>query len=132
MKKKSIRCHCGSVAVLRDASFVYGQKSKSTARLYVCSRYPECDSYVTADEKTLQPRGPLADTKTRQLRIEAHRAFDRIWQCGIMSRSEAYRWLSDRLCMTRAQAHIGQFSEYWCRQVILESKRVLENNRIAC
>lgn len=132
MKRKLIRCHCGSIAVLREASFVYGKRAKNSAHLYVCSRYPECDSYVTVDENTLQPRGPLADANIRQLRIEAHRMFDRIWKSGIMSRSEAYRWLSDRLCMTRDQAHIGQFSGYWCQQVIFESKQVLSNNKIAC
>ena len=46
MKQKPIRCpYCGSTAILKDASYVYGSKSKG-GKVYVCSRYPECNSYV--------------------------------------------------------------------------------------
>ena len=49
-----------------------------------------------------------------------------------MTKKNAYRWLQDIFAMTSEQAHIGQFSDYMCGQVILESKRVLENHKIAC
>ena len=45
-QKKSIRCpYCGGTAILRDASFVYGEKSYG-GKVYVCSNYPKCDAYV--------------------------------------------------------------------------------------
>ena len=46
MKQKQIRCpYCGSIAILRDASYVYGNKAKD-GKLYVCSHFPQCNSYV--------------------------------------------------------------------------------------
>ena len=45
-QKKTIRCpYCGSTAILRDASFVYGDRSYG-GKVYVCSHYPACNAYV--------------------------------------------------------------------------------------
>ena len=47
MKKQIIRCpYCGSPAILRDTSYVHG-KNAWEGKLYVCSRYPVCNSYVS-------------------------------------------------------------------------------------
>ena len=44
--KKQPRCpYCGSVAHLRPASEIYGDPNHP-GKLYVCSRYPVCNSYV--------------------------------------------------------------------------------------
>lgn len=53
MKKKiTIHCpYCGAKATLHPASYVYGEASKTENMLYVCDRYPKCDSYVTAHQK---------------------------------------------------------------------------------
>lgn len=50
MKKKQIHCpYCGAKASLRPASAVYGTATKvPDSYLYVCDRYPRCDSYVGA------------------------------------------------------------------------------------
>ena len=99
MKQKQIRCpYCGSIAILRDASYVYGNKAK--------------------------------DGKLRQKRIQAHRVFDQIWLNHIFTKSEAYRWIADKFCLTAKEAHIGEFSTYMCDQLILESMKILENNHI--
>ena len=59
--KKSIRCpYCGGTAILRDASFVYGEKSYG-GKVYVCSNYPKCDAYVGVHPGTRIPKGTLAD-----------------------------------------------------------------------
>jgi hypothetical protein len=44
-----------------------------------------------------------------------------------MTRKDAYVWLSAMLQAPLSQTHIGYLSEYYCRQVIEESKRLLEN-----
>lgn len=76
MKKQTIRCpYCGSLAILRDASYVYGQNS-SKGKVYVCSHYPACDSYVGVHQGTLLPKGSLAGPALRKKRIQAHRIFD--------------------------------------------------------
>ena len=108
-KPKIIRCpYCGGTAILRDASFVYGTHSPGTKI----------------------PKGTLANRELRQKRIQAHRIFDQIWQQGILSKPEAYRWVADKFCLTDKQAHIGQFSNYMCDQLIRESADVLKNNHI--
>lgn len=124
------RCpYCGSPIVLRSADGIY-RDNKSNTMLYVCSKYPECDAYVRIREGSGNiPVGSLANGELRALRIEAHRHFDRIHQTGLMSKQEAYAWLSHILASPMAYAHIGQLGEYYCNVVIDESKRFLDNNR---
>ena len=114
MKQKQIRCpYCGSIAILRDASYVYGNKAKD-GKLYVCSHFPQCNSYVGVHPGTTNAKGKLANKELRQKRIQ----------------SEAYRWIADKFCLTAKEAHIGEFSTYMCDQLILESMKILENNHI--
>lgn len=54
----------------------------------VCSRYPDCDSFVMAHAKTLKPMGSLAGPELRRLRYNAHKEFNRLYQSGIMSKRE--------------------------------------------
>lgn len=108
MKPKNMKCpYCGKTAVLRKASYVYKERALDEY-LYVCSRYPACDSYVGVHAGTLEPKGSLANGDLRHKRIETHRLFDAIWKNGIFSRKDAYRWIQDIFCLTDAQAHIGQ------------------------
>ena len=44
---------------------------------------------------------------------------------GIMSREEAYEWLSAMLGIPIGNTHIGQMGEYYCQKVIDESKKLL-------
>ena len=73
--------------------------------------------------------GSLANAALRKKRILAHQAFDQIWKRRIMSRKQAYYWLSDKLGTDPARTHIAQFGDYRCDQVIRESRKVLINNR---
>lgn len=131
-KTQTPRCpYCGHPSLLKPASLVYGEKAKEK-HLYVCSRYPVCNSYVGVHERTLDPLGTLANPALRHKRIQAHRLFDRIWKSGIMSRDDAYSWLRYTFGLTGAFAHIGVFSDYYCEQLILRSRELLRNNKIAC
>jgi len=126
---KSGRCpYCGGAVVLRSADGIYKENSNGTM-LYVCSRYPACDAYVRVLPGTRTPIGSLANGDLRALRLEAHRHFDRLYLSGLMTRNEAYMWLAGMLQAPMSQAHIGLMGEYYCRQVIEESKRLLENRR---
>ena len=128
---KSNRCpYCGSTIVLRSADGIYKDNSSSTM-LYTCSKYPECDAYVRVLPGTKTPVGSLANGNLRLLRREAHQHFDRLHLSGIMSRQDAYAWLAGILNAPLSQAHIGYLSEYYCQQVIEESKRLMENRRNA-
>lgn len=130
MKHLPVKCpYCGRQAILRNASYVYKENALDKY-LYVCSGYPECDSYVGVHTNTLQPKGSLANGDLRHKRIETHRLFDAIWKNGIFSRKEAYRWMQDKFSLTSGQAHIGQFSEYLCDCLMDECHKVLKNNHV--
>ena len=124
-RKQQMRCpYCGSPVVFRSADGIYRENSNGTM-LYVCSRYPECDSYVRAHPGSRQPMGSLANHELRTLRRTAHYYFDQLYKSGRMTRQDAYRWLADKIRTPLAEAHIGWLGEYYCKQVIEESRRIL-------
>jgi len=132
MTPRQLRCpHCGAVAIIRPASEIYDDPRRKD-ELYVCKNYPACKSYVGMHAGTRIPLGTLANGDLRNLRIKAHRRFDRIWQSGIMSRNAAYRWMADSFGLTADDAHIGKFGEYRCQQLIEQCDRILaQNQRVA-
>lgn len=80
MKQTRIHCpYCGSLATLRPASEIHGLSDISAGTyLYVCRRWPTCDAYVTADRRTKQPLGTLANGELRHKRILAHHALHNV------------------------------------------------------
>ena len=120
MKRANIKCpYCGSRALLRPASVVYGTKAADPAApYYVCARFPACDAYVAAHRDTRLPMGTLANAELRRKRIQAHAALDRLWEGGMMSKKQAYLWLQAKLGLPGEETHIGRFSTFRCEQVI--------------
>ena len=124
-QNRQIRCpYCGAAAVIRPAAEIY-QDATRTDKLYVCSNYPACESYVGMHPHTHQPYGPLANGDLRHLRVRAHRLFDQLWQRGAMSRQDAYKWLADFFDLPLSDAHIGMFSEYRCNALIQKCEELL-------
>ena len=122
-KKKGIdptrmRCqYCGGTAVLRSADGIY-RKNPNHTMLYVCSNYPRCDAYVRTHAGTSIPVGTLANS-------------NQLYCSGLMSKQEAYLWLAELLQIPPSEAHIGLLGEYYCGEVIKESKRLLaQGNRM--
>ena len=113
MKARKIKCpYCGERAKLTTGDKVYPRIYKLRNRqYYVCS---PCDARVGChrDGRTM---GKLANRELRRERINAHEKFDRIWQCGLMTRDAAYQWLCDNMNMTRQRCHIGKFNLAECR-----------------
>ena len=119
LKRVNIHCpNCGAKATLHPASYVYDNSRSAGSYLYVCNRYPICNSYVAAHRSTLLPMGSLADAELRHKRIQAHRAFDRLWRSGLMSKKEAYQWMQTEFGLHEEQAHIAQFGTYMCDRLI--------------
>ncbi len=118
MKRINIKCpYCGSQAFLRPASVVH-KHTVPGEEVYVCARFPACDAYVSAHRDSRLPMDTLADRSLRQKRRQAHIALNRLWEQGLMTRKEAYRWLQVQLGLPESEAHIGRFSEFRCEQVI--------------
>lgn len=131
-KRKQIHCpYCGAKATLRPSSAVYGDAAKTDGYLYVCDRYPKCDSYVGAHKKTKLPMGTLANGDLRNKRIQAHKAFDWMWKSGLMTKWQAYKWMQGKLDLSDEQAHIAMFSEYMCDRLIAECKKAYANQQMA-
>lgn len=131
MKQVKIRCpYCGAHAVLRSSKAVYQSKAKPGRHLFVCARYPLCDSYVGAHEGTLLPMGTLANGDLRNKRIQAHRAFNRLWESGTMKKWQAYRWMQAKFGLCSQQAHIAMFSEYMCDQLIAECDKAASHMKL--
>ena len=118
------RCpYCGAPVQIRPASEIYGDSSL-TGKMYVCSRYPDCNTYVGTHAGTLVPLGQMANGDLRHLRILAHREFDSMWRTGVMSRGTAYRWLADLFGLRQCDAHIGRFGEHQCKALIDKCKEL--------
>lgn len=132
MKKVTIHCpYCGAKATLRPAAVVYGDRAKPDSYLYICDRYPKCDAYVGAHQRTKLPMGTLANGDLRHKRIEAHKAFDWIWKSGLMTKWQAYKWMQGKFGLSESQAHIAKFSEYMCGQLIAACSQVQKNQDMA-
>lgn len=132
MKRTKIRCpYCGAQAALRPSSVVYHEKARPGEYLYVCDRYPRCDSYVGAHKHSLLPMGTLANAGLRSKRIQAHRAFNRLWEDGPMEKWQAYQWMQAKFSLRSDQAHIAMFSEYMCDQLIAVCNQAVCNMRQA-
>lgn len=132
MKKYQINCpYCGAPAVCRPASTVYGNTLRQKGSyLYLCSRWPACDSYVTAHKRDRRPMGTLANGELRHKRILAHRALEKLRRERRMDRWAVYVWLQGKLKLEPEQAHIGMFSEQMCGQVISLCRESLKSDRM--
>ncbi len=119
-KPRVVLCpYCGEVAELVDSAEVYG--GRSYGPIYLCRA---CMAYVGVHPGTLRPLGMLANAELRELRKQAHAAFDTLWKSadgqrhGAMRRSDAYNWLSAKLGVKVEDCHIGHFDVARCKQVI--------------
>ncbi|MCL2189832.1 MAG: DUF3268 family zinc-finger domain-containing protein [Defluviitaleaceae bacterium] len=124
--KKHLLCpYCGAQALLREGSFIF--EDVYVKHLYVCARYPVCDSYVAAHDNSKKPMGSLANSTLRKKRILAHFEFDRLWKgdTPIFNRKQAYKWLSDKLGGHIHRLHIGNMGEGMCDLTIREARRVM-------
>lgn len=119
IKRIAVRCpYCGAMAVKRPATYIFGDKANTYEYYYVCSHFPSCNTYVAAHEKTGLPMGTLANGDLRNWRIRAHKALDKIWQNGYMTKDQAYKWLQAKLDLPESETHIAKFGEYRCKQTI--------------
>lgn len=126
IEKSAPRCpYCGSHTIYRSADGIYRENTRNEM-LYVCKNYPRCDSYVRVQPGTRIPLGTVANRELRELRIEAHRQFDKLHKRGYMSKHDAYQWLGGVLGVSAREAHIGQLSMLSCNLVIREAKKQVE------
>jgi len=130
--KKPVLCpYCGAQALLKDGSFLFGE-NPFVKNVFICVRYPDCDSYVQAHESNLEPMGTLANATLRKKRMVTHMYFDKLWNApkgksSVFTRNQAYKWLCDKVGgqVHHSRNHIAGMDEFLCDRVIKEVKRIL-------
>lgn len=113
MRTFSCPCPCGKNALPVVGAVIYPHIPYLAQKLYFQC---ECGRYVGAHYNG-KPMGIPADAETRAARVQAHRAFDPLWQSGrFLSRGAAYRWLSD--AMGEKQVHIGETTKEQADRIV--------------
>ena len=105
--------YCGNPTKLFEDSQIYGRSYGS--KCYVCE---PCGAWVGCHKGTNKSLGRVANKKLRELKHQAHEAFDPIWKEGYMPRIGAYEILSIAFDLPTEQTHIGMFDEDMCHKVI--------------
>ena len=112
--------YCGGVIRLVDAEKIYGDKAAKRLglvgeKIYQCQN---CNARVGCHKGTTRALGNVANEALRLKRIETHHVFDAFWKAQHMTRTGAYKWLSQQLHIPAKQTHIGGFEMDQCQQVI--------------
>src|SRR3990172_3378996 len=83
--------YCNEEALLIDSKDYYSN-GVSYGMMYFCR---PCNAYVGChkNSKEHKPLGILANRELRELRKEAHKLFDPLWQSKKMARKKAYKIL---------------------------------------
>lgn len=100
-------CTSANVRLLKSRT-TYSEQHAAWPYRYSCG---DCGASVGCHAHTLSPLGVMASRKVRKLRVEAHKAFDPLWQGGLMSRTEAYEWLAALHGVDYADCHIGAMTQ---------------------
>lgn len=85
-----------------------------------------CGAYTGCHEGTERPKGRPAAKATRAARMDAHAAFDRLWQAkqrreGISktkARGAGYKWLGEQLGLDPKDCHVGEMDAATARRVV--------------
>lgn len=94
------------------------RRESKTSPFYGCSNFPTCKTTHPAHPDG-RPKGTPGDAATRRAREMAHRIFDRIWKEKLVkNRGAAYAWMRKTLKLSKAEAHIGDFSAEQCDRLM--------------
>jgi ssDNA-binding Zn-finger/Zn-ribbon topoisomerase 1 len=92
---------------------------------YGCTRYPDCKGAHGCHQDG-KPLGTPADDETKQFRIAAHEAFDKLWKNGYMSRGGCYSWMQKVMGLSKDEAHIGMMDKKQCRELISRVSKITD------
>lgn len=119
---------CGNVAEQTMSQAIYPHRPDLWNRpMWRCA----CGAYVGCHDGTIRPKGRPAGQATRKARIEAHAAFDRLWQRKIerdgcskkKARAAGYKWLAAQLGIAGADCHIGEMTRENALRVVQICRR---------
>lgn len=116
LEKPTICRYCGNEVVFTSNAEIYG-KEYGNGKCFLCRN---CRAFVGVHTETLTPLGTLANDDLRKWRNKAHNEFDKLWKSPtrIMTRHNAYKWLSKEMNKQKKDCHIALFEIKECKQVI--------------
>lgn len=118
-------CDSPNVDLVRNDK-IYGEIFGDWPLAYLCD---DCDAFVHCHPDTIDPMGRMANKKTRVLRIHAHQSFDVLWKQGLLSRTEAYQWLSDSLDVPPEGCHFSMISDEQLEKTVVISEQKVADLR---
>lgn len=104
---------CGGNVRIATHDEIYGMDYGDWPWVYFCDA---CGSYVGMHSSTNIPLGTLADKETRCARSDCKKPFNDLWKKGFMTRTEAYKWLAEKLNIPISKCHFGFFTAQMCNQ----------------
>lgn len=112
--------YCGEATEIVNSERVY---NRDFGDLLICTRYPECDSYVGCHDNSGKPKGTIANRALRKLRQQCHAKFDPLWhplpgEFRKQARVKLYRWLSEGFAIPQESSHIAMLDDKQCRQLL--------------
>ncbi len=109
--------YCHDPAVWCENKEIYG---RNYGKSYMCWFCKKCRAYVGCHNNTEKPLGTMANKQLRQLRMQCHKEFDKLWKGrGRRERGRAYEWIRYKMNLTEEEAHIGMFDEAQCSRLLL-------------
>lgn len=118
--------YCGQDTQCVTGKEIYPhRKDLYSLNFYLCK---PCNAYCGCHKGTLNPLGSPANVELREARMKAHRAFDELWKDKHMpSRTQAYKWLSEKTGVPPAKCHIAMFDTVSCENVVSAVDSYWEN-----
>jgi hypothetical protein len=133
---KPVLCpYCGKQARYSESS-AHLYRGQDYGPVVECVSVSNCDAYVGVHRDGPdkgEPMGRLANKALRQLKIQAHEAFDPLHRdlkaaypeldifptyIRNAARGRAYAWLADQMGVPLENCHIAAFNDAQCRQAI--------------
>lgn len=119
---------CGQEAALVQSQRIYPKRPDLWNRpMWLCA----CGAYTGCHAGTERPKGRPAGKATRSARMDAHAAFDRLWQAKMVrddcskkkARGAGYKWLAAQLGLDPKDCHIGHMDAATARRVTAICRR---------
>lgn len=113
VEKPTVCPYCDGRVIYTTNDMIYGKQYGDWPYVYMCV---ECQASVGVHPNTDEPLGYLADKRLKTLRKDCKAWFEKVWRSGILSRTEAYKWLATEMGMDRRNCHWGMFNADQCME----------------
>ena len=113
--------YCSGQLTLGNGSTIgHYRKEYVIKAFWYCGNKEHDLAYVGCHKDTAIPLGFVANFNLRQLKVDAHKAFNSLWsgKTAHMTRKQAYIWLADKLNVPANECHIGWFKSVKCQLVV--------------